>query len=395
MADTVNAIPLGIMVNPRSGSMLVTGMFGGMVTSWGRVHRDVERERPNVGVLSLAKDELLASGYFDTGGYPLSYMATGYPRVHSNPGVISKDTHAYGVGAALYYGIAHASEMIRMQRVTPEGVEVDHTSGGISSTRMDSTRTEQADAWWDNAVFRHRVATRSMERVRISVDFNMPSSGSKKDIDARVKMAAAKALEIRLGSMDDNGDYKIDPSVVQSVFSNIKVERVDEDAKRAEVVVSNIEVDVLKYASVKKFVLASIIPTRKIDRAKRFTSIRDVPLDWLSVNKESMLAANVAELKAMGPFGKELMNAIVASLRKAKASDAEIGELYERYSRMVDAVIEPAAGAKFVMSSGTLRPSSCVVCVAKHNAAGAVSSVDRELANRLANRRIRLGWDAY
>lgn len=115
-----------------------------------------------VKVYDLDGDEV-ALGALDRGQYKNASETlaparlSGYPRVHTDPGVSAAYRQQRGWGTCLYAGAALAAHLIQDGVVARPGGLVG-TKAGVSSET--STRSRAADRWWTLAAEQHGIAER-------------------------------------------------------------------------------------------------------------------------------------------------------------------------------------------------------------------------------------------
>jgi len=361
----IKSVPYGIIVNPKLGTLTYCGT------------RPAYSGPGALSVISLflLNGQEIATGYFDEGEFPASYLITGYPRVHTTPGVFDRRMRSLGYGSPLYYALALASEMHRIKRLDmPKAA--GRMGAGISSTSADS-REEPANDWWDRAVDRFGLAKRGVGCVRHEVNLL-----SARDASA-AEREAAKNAALELGIAEYG---KAEVSLYGSPGSY-----------EAVVKLCGIPFETMAYSAVDKYVAVKIIPEKKIDNKKTFEGLADVPKPWFKANKEVLLCANVGELQQLlGNEALPVMVRLIEALEAAKATTAEVEEFTTRFERGIDAWCKPQKSAAGVrMPSGAIRPSATTFDVLCYRNRGAIEPLDHTLAYNVAQRRMRCGWDSY
>ena len=136
-----NGSVFGLLVNPRSGELLLAAFVGGYCN------------------IRLPDGLMAGSGHFDpierysVSGFPFSTMATGYPRVHTPEGV---QVEGGGFGTVLYSALCLASHINWIGGPVSPQLPLNGIYDGISS--MPDWRSASAEAWWSAAKMRFDLA---------------------------------------------------------------------------------------------------------------------------------------------------------------------------------------------------------------------------------------------
>lgn len=363
---TIKTMPFGIVMNPKLGTLTYCGMRPAYAGPGA----------PNLISLLLMNGQEIAVGYFDTGEYPSSTMASGYPRVHTSPGVTNPKMRSLGFGSPLYYSLALASEMQRLKRFDSP-IMLGRKGAGISSTPNDG-REPPAEEWWNNAVDKFGIAERGEGCATKEVDYMEAKTESAAEEKA-IKYAASDLGLEKYGSAD------------------ARMTRVERDSYDGIVKFCGIPYETLKYSAIEKYVACQIIPEKKIDNKKRFDTLDEVPKPWFKANKAVLLCANVGELEQMlGPTATAVMVRLIEALERAGATTAEVDEFTARFERGIDSWCKPEKGSGRVRTpSGAIRPTNATYDIVYYRGSGQLTALDRELAHSVAVRRQNLGWDAY
>lgn len=172
------------IVNPKTGEL-----FAGFADS-----------RGDVKVLAV-DGEVVATGTLRNLGkqYNQCESSTGYPRVHTPDGV-SKSRRGGGIGTVLYTALVCAA-----YSANDLGINVREDGAGICSSTY--SRSVDADAWWDRAVDRYGIASRSESEEEIECEGYDVCIG-KRSCDVYTYSKANKAgLVVMLNSIEEEVSF--------------------------------------------------------------------------------------------------------------------------------------------------------------------------------------------
>jgi len=340
-------VPLGLIVNPKNGALAYSGTYDAFAAvGW-----------KEILILALAGNQI-GGGYMNSEDYNSSFLLTGYPRAHTNPGISDAKYEGAGYGTVLYTALCHAVEMQRIGRVDLPQVVLNRPEAGVSSLDFGS-RSEEANKWWHNAIEIYGVAGEARKNIKIKVDY-LP--GWEK-LPSRVRRDEALSA-----ALQDVDAFELASHVIDE--DELKIE-FDDKARVARVELIDIPVDIYRYKEARRFVAASIIPSSPELTTKKFSTLAQVPAQWIVANPEVLLAVNVAQLRSLKSYGEELFIALVHALETAGASRADANEFIQRYELGLDAT--QASGA----------------------AVGATDGNREQLTQSLLRRRQKLGWTRF
>jgi hypothetical protein len=291
----------GLVVNP------VNGRIG-----------EVNFDRKDSSVTLYGLDgAVIAQGALDDGSYGAKYTLpaelSGYPRVHTNPGVEAPFRAEKGWGTCLYAGAA-LTAYLGMNSKVP----LDKVSGDREGVCSDSnSRSTSASRWWHAA----------REAYGLAVEENVCGA------------AGEQERTIQSGEVGRKARMIVEEAIQSTVSETISdVSEWELTAKYS--IEKCIDVDVLTYRAVDRAGLILSVGSGKETGGQSFVYLDEADLlrDFGDVSLPVMRAVNVGYLRGFGKTeGDDAMERLVRLTIHAGGTQADVDSMVERYNAGVDA----------------------------------------------------------
>ncbi len=349
---------------------------------------------------------VIAQGALDDGSYGAKYTLpaelSGYPRVHTNPGVEAPFRAEKGWGTCLYAGAALAAHLGMNSKIPLDKVSGDRD--GVCSSA--NSRSSSASRWWDAA----------RNAYGLAVEENVCGAAGEEEGSFSSSSAgrnAKRAIEDVLGE------------VVSDTVSDV----VSWELTAKYTIEKCIDVDVLTYDSVSDAGLILSVGSGKETGGNSFVYLDDAELlrDFGDVSLPVMRAVNVGYLRGFGKSeADDAMENLVRLTIHAGGTQADVDSMVERYNAGVDAdqprYVSPVTAhanpgtmylrralrnGRSVMVRATMpsvltprrvAPAKVVVYGRKGRRAERNPPITRHVRDALARvhgQRVRLGWGAF
>ncbi len=274
-----------------------------------------DRKDSSVTLYGLNGD-VIAQGALDDGSYGAKYTLpaelSGYPRVHTNPGVEAPFRAEKGWGTCLYAGAALTAHLGMNSKVPLDKVFGDRE--GVCSDAK--SRSSSASRWWDAA----------RDSYGLAVEENVCGAAGEEEREFSSSTAgrnAKRAIEDVLGEVVSD---TISDVIEWQLTAKYNVEKC-------------IDVDVLTYRAVDRAGLILSVGSGKETGGQSFVYLDEADLlrDFGDVSLPVMRAVNVGYLRGFGKAeGDDAMERLVRLTIHAGGTQADVDSMVERYNAGVD-----------------------------------------------------------
>lgn len=270
-------------------------------------------------MITTVTGRLIGTGYFhtvpdvehDRHGPPEEL--TGYPRVHTTPGVLGEFREMKSFGTALYTGLALVAKLNSEDRV--ENVS-DYKEPGVSSWRP---REEPAELWWQRAKERGDA-----EHVKGTLAREAEFEGSDADDDAKPELIPVEGFTGRKPAEVMSYEIRFQYGYFQEQEADIYTFDTANEKNLVLVMVETPKVQVWEPQNV------------GIDAL----NMRDLVSSIAEVNLPLFAALNVGFLRDEGANGSLAFEALFKIGKKLGLSAEELARLTYRYERGTDVEAE-------------------------------------------------------
>lgn len=273
-----------------------------------------DRKGSSVTLYGLNGD-VIAQGALDDGSYGAKYTLpaelSGYPRVHTNPGVEAPFRAEKGWGTCLYAGAALTAHLGMNSKVPLDKVFGDRE--GVCSDAK--SRSSSASRWWDAARDAYGLA-----------------------VEENVCGVAGEESRTFASPHTRRNDAAIENALNEMVSDTIS-EVTEWELTVRYSVEKCIDVDVLTYRAVARAGLILSVGSGKETVGNSFVYLGDAELlrDFGDVSLPVMRAVNVGYLRGFGKAeGDDAMERLVRLTIHAGGTQADVDSMVERYNAGVD-----------------------------------------------------------
>ena len=275
-----------------------------------------DRKDSSVTLYGLNGD-VIAQGALDDGSYGAKYTLpaelSGYPRVHTNPGVEAPFRAEKGWGTCIYAGAALTAHLGMNSKVPLDKVFGDRE--GVCSDAK--SRSSSASRWWATA----------RNAYGLAVEENVCGAAGEEE-----------------GQFSSSGAGRNAKRAIEDVLGEVVSETVS-DVRSWELTATYtiekcIDVDVLTYDSVSDAGLILSVGSGKETGGNSFVYLGDAELlrDFGDVSLPVMRAVNVGYLRGFGKSeADDAMENLVRLTIHAGGTQADVDSMVERYNAGVDA----------------------------------------------------------